>query len=100
MFDFESIRAGLERASNAANALAGQSGETITLRHNGIVLTVPYADNEGKTIRQVFAENTSRLAMSADSQPVVTTSAGNACPLDDEIEPGTYDAWTDKKENA
>lgn len=94
-FDLASI---LSTGAKIADALAGS--EDITIRHSGLTVKAPYEGNQEKTVREIINEYGPRVGIPNGSRPNVTRPGEGAVDIDEPVQPGTYDAFTDKKENA
>ena len=103
-FSFESLATGLKAASAAADVLVGNGGggeNSITIRHAGFTVSAPYEGNENKTVLEIIREFGTKLGIPGSVQPSVTSPGAGSVDIESKVEAGkTYDAFTDKKENA
>lgn len=90
----------VQGVAQVSEAALGDS-ESVTLRHAGLVVKVPFAGNEDKTIAQLFTENAGPLAIPAGAKPNVSAAGTGSIDSSEKPVAGSqYDAFTDKKENA
>lgn len=102
-FNFKAIQDGINRVANAANALAGEKDETVTIRHAGITISVPLAGNEDKTVLQILRAFGGDLAIPTAVQPAVTAPGVgdvDVNALAKEVGAKIWDVFTEKKANA
>lgn len=99
--DFNKIREGLNRINAAANALAGENSESVTLRHAGNIETVPYDGNPNVTLKDLFPAAATKLGIPANAQPTAAMPGKGVVDVNEAPVPGgVYDLTTDKKENS
>ena len=87
-----------QTAATVADALLGD--EDITIRHSGLVVKAPYAGNEERTVLEVIQLYGGKIGISAGVRPSVTRTGQGEVDIEQPVQPGVYEAFTDKKENA
>jgi len=74
--------------------------ESVTIRHAGLTVSVPFEEVEGKTNQQILAEVGHQIGIAAGTRPALSRPGAGAVALEAPAEVGTVDAFTDRKSNA